>query len=129
MPLDIDARGLGFPLRFGPGRTLAVTELEDDVRDMIEQILLTAPGERVNRPTFGVGIYNYVFEANSPFIANQLRIALEENLYTELGKNVRIALLRVTTDDAALRVDIQFQIVGTVKGTQAMTVTVPKGAP
>ena len=51
MPLDIDARGLGFPLRFGPGRTLAVTELEDDVRDMIEQILLTAPGERVNRPT------------------------------------------------------------------------------
>jgi phage baseplate assembly protein W len=129
MPLDIDARGLAFPLRFGPGKTLAVTELERDVRDMIEQILLTAPGERVNRPTFGVGIYSYVFETNSPFVANQLRIALEDNLYTELGKNVRILTIDVTGDDAQLRVDIRFQIVGTVKGPQAMTVTVPRGSP
>ncbi len=127
--MEIDARGLAFPLRFGPGRSLAVVDLQDDVRGMIEQILLTAPGERVNRPTFGVGIFAYVFEADSPFLANQLRIALDENVYEHLGKNVRIVALDVTSDNEQLHVDIQFQIVGTATGRQSMTVRVPKGNP
>jgi hypothetical protein len=124
--VELDAQGLAFPLRLGPGKTLAVTRLEDDVRDMIEQILLTAPGERVNRPTFGVGIYAYVFEASSPFLASQLRIALDDNVYEFLGNNVRIVSLDVTADDAQLRVDIQFTLVGTVTGPQQMTVSVPR---
>lgn len=124
--MELFAQGLAFPLRLGPGKALAVTDLEDDVRAMIEQILLTAPGERVNRPTFGVGIYAYVFEANSPFLASQLRIALDENVYEFLGKNVRIVALDVTWDDAQLHVDIQFTLVGAVTGPQAMTVSVPR---
>lgn len=127
--MELDAQGLAFPLRLGPGKTLAVTDLEDDVRAMIEQILLTAPGERVNRPTFGVGIYAYVFEANSPFLASQLRIALDENVYEFLGPNVRIVSVEVTADDAQLHVDIQFTLVGAVTGPQAMTVSVPRGTP
>ena len=127
--MELDAQGLAFPLRLGPGKTLAVTDLEDDVRAMIEQILLTAPGERVNRPTFGVGIYAYVFEASSPFLASQLRIALDENVYEFLGPNVRIVSVDVTADDAQLHVDIQFTLVGAVTGPQAMTVSVPRGTP
>lgn len=127
--MELDAQGLAFPLRLGPGKTLAVTDVEDDVRAMIQQILLTAPGERVNRPTFGVGIYGYVFEANSPFLASQLRIALDENVYEFLGRNVRIVSVEVTADDAQLHVDIQFTLVGAVTGPQAMTVSVPRGTP
>lgn len=127
--MELDAQGLAFPLRLGPGKTLAVTDLEDDVRAMIEQILLTAPGERVNRPTFGVGIYAYVFEANSPFLASQLRIALDENVHEFLGPSVRIVSVDVTADDAQLHVDIQFTLVGAVTGPQAMTVSVPRGTP
>lgn len=125
--MEFDARGLSFPLRLGPGKSLAVVDLEDDVRAMIEQILLTAPGERVNRPTFGVGIYAYVFEPDSPFLAGQLRTALDENVYEHLGKNVRILGLDVTADGEQLHVDIQFEIVGTVTGPQAMRVSVPVG--
>jgi phage baseplate assembly protein W len=123
--MDIDANGLAFPLRIGSGKSLAVTPLADDVRAMIEQILLTAPGERVNRPTFGVGIYAYVFEANSPFLASRLRAALDENVYEHLGRNVRIVALEVTAEDAQLHVEIEFEITGTVSGRQAMTVSVP----
>lgn len=125
--MKIDATGLAFPLRLGAGRSLAVVDLEADVRAMIEQILLTAPGERVNRPTFGVGIYAYVFEANSPFLAAQLRSALDDNVYAHLGKNVRILDLDVTATDEQLHVDIEFEILGTVTGPQAMTVKVPLG--
>lgn len=125
--MEFAAKGLAFPLRLGPDRSLAVVDLEQDVRMMIEQILLTAPGERVNRPTFGVGIYAYVFEANSPFLAGQLRSALDDNVYEHLGKNVRILALDVTADQEQLHVDIQFEIVGTVTGPQSMTVSVPVG--
>lgn len=125
--MEIDAKGLAFPLRLGAGKGLAVVDIQEDVRLMIEQILLTAPGERVNRPTFGVGIYAYVFEANSPFLASQLRAALDDNVYEHLGKNVRIVSLDVTRDDNELHVAIQFEIVGTAAGTQAMTVSVPRG--
>lgn len=125
--MDIDATGLAFPLRLGPGRSLAVVDLEHDVRAMIEQILLTAPGERVNRPSFGVGIYAYVFEPNSQFLATQLRTALDDNVYEHLGKNVRILALDVTATDEQLHVDIRFEIAGTVSGPQPMTVTVPIG--
>jgi len=125
--MDIDARGLAFPLRLGPGKSLAVVDLEDDVRAMIEQILLTAPGERVNRPSFGVGIYAYVFEADSPVLASQLRTALDENVYEHLGRNVHILALEVRAAGEQLHVDIQFEIAGTVTGPQAMTVRVPAG--
>ena len=124
--MELDAQGLAFPLRLGAGKTLAVSDLEDDARQMIEQILLTAPGERVNRPTFGVGIYSYVFEANSPMLASRLRIALEDNVYEFLGKNVRITALDVTADDAQLAVSIQFMLIGAVTGPVAMTVRVPR---
>jgi phage baseplate assembly protein W len=124
--VQLDAQGLAFPLRLGAGKTLAVTDLEDDVRAMIEQILLTSPGERVNRPTFGVGIYAYVFEANSPFLASRLRVALEDNVYEFLGKQVRITGLDVTANDAQLVVTIQFTLVGAVTGAQEMTVRVPR---
>jgi hypothetical protein len=127
--MEFDAKGLSFPLRLGPGKRLAVVDLEEHVRDLIEQVLFTAPGERVNRPTFGVGIYAYVFEADSPFLANQLRIALDQNVYEHLGRNVRVVGLDVRAEGEQLRVDIQFELVGTVTGRQAMTVRVPKGSP
>src|SRR3712207_7694449 len=55
-------RSLGFPLQLSPARGLDVVPLEESVRAMLEQILFTMPGERVNRPTFGVGVQGYVFE-------------------------------------------------------------------
>ena len=38
----------------GTGHT-AQTDILSHIRDMIEEILFTSPGERVNRPTFGTG--------------------------------------------------------------------------
>ena len=44
---------LDFPYHFdGRGRT-ATTDRDDHIRDLIEQVLFTAPGERVMRPDFG----------------------------------------------------------------------------
>ena len=128
--MDLDAKGLGFPLRLGPDRGLAVVALEDSVRAMLEQILFTLPGERVNRPTFGVGVQRYVFEPNSPMLAERLRVALDENVYEHLGKSVRILAVSVERSDLdpeQLIVRVAFEVVGTVTGRQSLEVVVPAG--
>ena len=50
------------------GRT-AETGRDDHIRDLIEQVLFTSPGERVNRPTFGCGLTQLLFAPNSPELA------------------------------------------------------------
>ena len=60
---------IDYPFHFdGRGRT-AQTDTSGYIRDLIEQVLLTAPGERVMRPTFGSGVMQLVFAAASPEIA------------------------------------------------------------
>ena len=55
---------IDFPFRVdGRGRT-ARSDGDEHVRDLIEQVLFTAPGERVNRPTFGTGLMQLVFAGN-----------------------------------------------------------------
>jgi uncharacterized protein len=125
--MNLDRKGLGFPLRLGPDRGLDVVGLEEDVRAMLEQILFTLPGERLNRPTFGVGVQKYVFEPNSPLLADRLRVALDENVYEHLSKDVRILDVSVTADqrnEERLIVRVSFEIVGRASGPQDLEVIV-----
>src|SRR5271165_734476 len=56
---------IAFPFRIdGRGRTALVDD-NSHIRDLIEQLLFTNPGERVNRPTFGSGLLALVFQPNS----------------------------------------------------------------
>jgi phage baseplate assembly protein W len=126
--MEIYDKGLGFPLRLGPDRGIAVVPIEDSVRGMLEQILFTIPGERVNRPTFGVGIQRYVFEPDSAMLAQRLRIDLDDNVYEFLGRDVHILevnVYRAGEDDEQLHAQISFEIVGTVSGRQDLEVVVP----
>lgn len=125
--MDLDAKGLGLPLTLGPDRGFAVVSLEDSVRAMLEQILFTLPGERVNRPTFGVGAPTYVFEPNSPSLAERLRIALDENVFEHLGKTVNVLTVTVDADEEKLRVVVAYELIGTVTGRQNLEVVVPVG--
>lgn len=52
----------------------------DLIRDPVEAInqnlkflILTAPGERIRVPSFGVGIRNYLFEQFTPTLTNTIR--------------------------------------------------------
>ena len=73
--IDID-----YPYQFsGEGRT-AATEYEAYIRDLIEQVLFTTPGERVNRPTFGSGLLQLVFEPNSVELAGTTQFLAQSSL-------------------------------------------------
>jgi phage baseplate assembly protein W len=101
---------IDFPFRIdGHGRT-AATDDQDHIRDMIEQLLFTNPGERVNRPDFGSGLLQLVFEPNSTELAAALQFTLQASLQQVLGDRIQLQAVQVDTLDSTLQVTVQYVI-------------------
>ncbi|HUP60696.1 MAG TPA: GPW/gp25 family protein [Thermoanaerobaculia bacterium] len=99
---------IAFPLRIDQNRRTATTDDATHVRDMIEQLLFTAPGERVMRPTFGSGVMQLVFAPNSPELAATTHFLVEGALQQWLGNVIELRGVIITADDATLRVEISY---------------------
>jgi len=101
---------IDYPFHFDDkGRTAATNE-NDHIRDMIEQLLFTSPGERVNRPDFGSGLMQMVFAPNSPELAAALQFTLQAALDRWLGDLIEVRKLEVTSQDARLTVDLIYAL-------------------
>ena len=101
---------IDYPFHFDcRGRTAETTD-EDHIRDMIEQVLFTVPGERVNRPTFGCGLMQLVFAPNSPELAATTQLLVQGALQQWLGDVIQVERVDVQADDSALRVLVQYTI-------------------
>src|SRR5437667_9416892 len=99
---------IDFPFHIdGRGRT-AATDDEDHIRDMIEQLLFTNPGERVNRPEFGSGLLQMVFAPNSPEMAAALQFTTQAALQQYLGILIEVQSLEVTAQDSNLTVQLKY---------------------
>lgn len=104
---------LDFPFHVdGRGRSAAVG-LDGYVRDLIEQLVFTQAGERVNRPEFGSGLLQLVFAGNSPELAATVQFTLQAALQRWLQEVVELRALEVTADDAALRVRVAYRVLRT----------------
>jgi len=77
---------------------------------MIEQLLFTGPGERVNRPDFGSGVQQLVFAPNSPELAATLQFTMQAALQRWLGDVIEIRELTVTSQDATLSVSLKYAV-------------------
>lgn len=99
---------LDFPIQFdGRGRT-AATDEDDHIRDMIEQVLFTMPGERVNRPTFGSGLLQLVFAPNSDALAAATQLSVQSSLQQWLGDLIQVQTVTVENMDSKLIVTVQY---------------------
>jgi phage baseplate assembly protein W len=101
---------IDYPYHFsGQGRT-ADTDDEDHIRDMIEEFLLTNPGERVNRPDFGSGLLQMVFAPNSPEMAATLQLIIQAGLQRWLGDLIEVRSLEVSSEESKLMVVVKYAI-------------------
>ena len=91
------------------GRT-AETGEDEHIRDLIEQVLFTSPGERVNRPDFGSGLLQLVFAPNSPELAAALQFTVQAALQRWLGDVIHVQALEVLSYDSTLRVTLQYVV-------------------
>jgi phage baseplate assembly protein W len=66
------------------------TDYEAYIRQLIRQVLLTAPGERINRPEFGAGVRRLVFAPLSPATASLAQTTIYQALVTWLDSLIRV---------------------------------------
>jgi phage baseplate assembly protein W len=100
---------IGFPFRVdGRGHTARADE-DDYVRGLVEQVLFTAPGERVNRPAFGSGVRQLVFEPAGSELADALRVLLRGALQQWLADQVEVEGVDAEVVDSTLSIRVRYR--------------------
>jgi phage baseplate assembly protein W len=111
-----EPRVLDHPYHFdGLGRT-AGTGAGDHVRDLIEQVLFTSPGERVMRPDFGAGLLALVFEPGSSTLAATTQFLVQSALQQQLADRIAVQGVQVAQTDSALQVSVTYSVLGDASG-------------
>ena len=99
---------IDFPFRMTPQGRTATTSYDEHIRDLIEQVLFTNPGERVNRPDFGSGLMQLVFAPNSDELATATEFMVQGNLQQWLGDLIQVESVKVSSEESSLRVHVQY---------------------
>ena len=99
---------LDYPFHFDNRGRTAETNEDDHIRDLIEEVLFTAPGERVNRPTFGCGVLQLVFTPNSDELAAASQLLIQSSLQQWLGDLIVVEAVSVENNDATLLILVQY---------------------
>lgn len=101
---------LDYPLHFDARGRAAHTASDEHIRDLIEQVLFTSPGERVNRPDFGSGLLQLVFAPNSDELAAATQFVVQSALQHWLGDLIAVESVTVESVESTLRVTVQYLI-------------------
>lgn len=118
-------RYLDYPLAIEGSGRVAQTLTDDHVRDLIEQVLFTAPGERVMLPEFGCGLLGLVFEPNSVFLAAATELLVRGSLQRWLQYVIDVTKVNVTATDSKLVVEVEY--IRLIDGNTVTVQIVPPG--
>jgi len=100
------------PYQFdGRGRTL--DPQQDYVRQLIEQVLFTSPGERVNLPDFGSGLLQLPFAPNSPELAAATQFTVQGALQKWLSNYIKVQSVVALAEEAVLTVTVTYSLLNT----------------
>jgi uncharacterized protein len=101
---------VAFPFRVDTrGRTADATRPEH-IRDLVEQLLFTAPGERVNRPSFGAGLLRMVHEPAYGDVGAAAGLLVEGALQETLGHLIEVEHVAARSQDSALVVEVTYAL-------------------
>jgi phage baseplate assembly protein W len=107
------ATNLFFPVQFdGRGRTREAS-LSDYVRQLVELVLFTAPGERVNLPDFGSGLLQLPFAPNSLEMAAATQFTVQGALQKWLGNQIKVISVTAESVDEKLTVKVTYAPINT----------------
>lgn len=102
--MNVDA--LAFPIQLAGDGQLRTAGADDHLRDMVLQVLLTEPGERVNLPEFGCGVARLVFAGNSDVLQATSQFLIRQNLERWLGDRLDLEAVELTPLPDEGRVDV-----------------------
>jgi phage baseplate assembly protein W len=94
----------------GKGRAGSAVSIDEHIRQLIEQVLFTALGERVNRPTFGSGINQLVFAPNSSELASATQFLVQGALQQWLKDLISVESVTARNEESTLAVVVQYVV-------------------
>jgi uncharacterized protein len=110
---------VNFPFQFdGRGRTL--DPLDDYMRQLVEQVLFTSPGERVNLPDFGSGLLQLPFAPNSMEMAAATQFTVQGALQKWLSAYIKVLSVVASAQESVLTVTVTYSPLNT-EVTQVQT--------
>jgi len=101
---------IAYPFRIDSTGRTASSDAHRHIRDMIEQVLFTIPGERVNRPDFGCGLMQLIFAANSSELASATQFLVQGQIQQWLGELIQVEAVKVESENSVLNVIIPYRI-------------------
>lgn len=108
-----------YPYRFASDGITARAGRAAYVRNLLEQLLFTRPGERLTRPELGAGIADLLFGPLNDEIAATARMLVEVAIQQHLSREIAEAAVRVRVDGSALLIDLAYRIVATGEAGEA----------
>ncbi|MCX5001193.1 GPW/gp25 family protein [Streptomyces sp. NBC_00638] len=99
----------GFP--FAVDETGGVAQARDDEQHLqgrIIQVLFTRPGERINQPDFGCGLFDLVFDPNNMIMAAAVEFSVGQALTRWLGGDLVVDAVDVAMEGDAVTVELAY---------------------
>jgi uncharacterized protein len=92
------------------GRLAQEQDFSDHIEQLVMQVLMTAPGERINRPDFGCGVKRLVFAPGGDVAASLAQTAVYQALTRWLPDAISVHEVSARADDAVLQIRIGYVI-------------------
>jgi phage baseplate assembly protein W len=99
-----------FAVDLGRGRLAEEEDYAEHIRQMMLQVLFTAPGERIDRPDFGCGVKRLVFAPNSEVSAALAQVTIFQSLTRWLGTAITVNDVKALAIDARLEITIAYTL-------------------
>jgi len=104
------ATTLGFPFAVDGGNVVA-TGGSDTIRAKVIQVLFTAPGERINRPEFGCGLFNLAFDPNNDVLAAAMEFTIGQALARWLRADLIVESISVRAEEEQAVVEVGYRTI------------------
>jgi hypothetical protein len=99
---------LQYPYQIDHRRRTARTPDRHYIRNLMEQLLFTMPGERVNRPEFGSGLMQLIHAPNSDELATATQFLIQSAFQQWLGDIIQVEAVDVQAEDSTLTITIVY---------------------
>lgn len=111
-PVRVDARGRS--VLVGP---------DEHARELVNQVLFTAPGERVVRPTFGSGLDQLLFVPAGDALATATEATVRSAMARWLADVVEVRDVAVAHDEGRLTIEVAYRVLATGSSDRVRLVT------
>ena len=101
---------IAYPLSVTDEGNIATTRYSQHIEQLIEQVLFTVPGERVNLPDFGTGITQLIFNPGNTEMVAATQFLIQGALQQWLGNLIQVQAVQVLAEDSTLNITIRYLI-------------------